>query len=94
MVCDSSKAYGLDIQRPNEILDKFIISMRVHGKRALVQFQKGIVMANNSLRNLYEDLKLYHNIQYILTRRLNQDVLENFFSFMRAMGGCNDQGRI
>jgi len=59
MVGDSSKAYGLDLQRQNEILarmDKFIISIRVHGKRALMQFQKSILMTNNSLRNLYEDL--------------------------------------
>jgi len=93
MVGDNSKAYGLDLERQNELLarmDKFILSMRVHGKQALMQFQKGILMTNCSLRNLYEDLKLHYNIQYIITRRLNQDVLENFFSFIRAMGGCND----
>ncbi|KAL4113296.1 hypothetical protein QTP88_016951 [Uroleucon formosanum] len=93
MVCDNSKAYGLDLERQNELLarmDKFILSMKVHGKQALMQFQKGILMTNYSLRNLYEDLKLHYNIQYIITRRLNQDVLENFCSFMRAMGGCND----
>lgn len=88
MVGDSSKTYGLDLQCQNEILprmDKFIISMRVYGKNALMQFQKGILMTNNSLRNLYEDLTFHYNIQYILTRHMNQDVLENFFSFMRAL---------
>jgi len=93
MVGDNSKAYGIDLERQNELLarmDKFILSMRVFGKQALMQFQKGILMSNSSLRNLYEDLKIHYNMQYIITRRLNQDVLENFFSFMIAMGGCND----
>jgi hypothetical protein len=29
-------------------------------------------------------------LEYIITRRLNQDILENFFSHVRAMGGAND----
>jgi len=93
MIGDNSKAYGLHLERQNELLarmDKFILSMRVHGKQALMQFQKSILMTNFSLRNLYEDLKLHYNMQYIMTHRLNQDVLENFFSFMKEMGECND----
>jgi len=29
-------------------------------------------------------------IDYIITRRLNQDILENLFSYVRAMGNAND----
>lgn len=30
------------------------------------------------------------DVKYILTRRLNQDILENFFSYIRSMGATND----
>jgi len=52
-------------------------------------FQKGILMSNNSLRNLFADMKEMYNIKYIIIRRLNQDVLENCFSFLREMGAAN-----
>lgn len=29
-------------------------------------------------------------IEYLITRRLNQDVIENLFSYIRRMGGTND----
>jgi hypothetical protein len=29
-------------------------------------------------------------LEYIITRKLNQDILENFFYHVRAMGGAND----
>lgn len=31
-----------------------------------------------------------HNVEYILTLRLNQDVLENVFAYIRGMGEAND----
>lgn len=90
---NNTTAYGNNIEEQNQLLDKmddFIKSMRVHGKRCLMQFQKGILLSNRSLRNLYMDMKTNYNLEYILTRRLNQDVLEIFFSFLRGMGGAND----
>ncbi|KAF0707856.1 Uncharacterized protein FWK35_00033981, partial [Aphis craccivora] len=45
---------------------------------------------NQSLRNLLIDLKLKHpDISYIITRRLNQDIVENLFSYLKAMSGAN-----
>lgn len=45
---------------------------------------------NKSLKNLLNDLKTnYKDIQYIITRRLNQDILENFFSFVKGMSRGN-----
>lgn len=47
-------------------------------------------MTNNALRLLYDDLKSQYNVSYLLTYRLNQDVIENFFGVIRAKGGLYD----
>lgn len=47
-------------------------------------------MTNKSVRLLYDQLKRDHSISYLLTYRLNQDVLENFFGIIRAKGGLQD----
>lgn len=39
---------------------------------------------------LLDDMKRSFNIQYLLTRRINQDVIENFFGVIRAKGGLHD----
>ena len=39
---------------------------------------------------MYTDLINRFNIKYILTYRLNQDVLENFFGVIRTKGGLHD----
>jgi len=44
------------------------------------------VISNTSLVNLFEDLKEY-GVSYITTRKLNQDVVENFFSYIKGMAG-------
>jgi len=70
-----------------------MLTMRVYQsecpKKTLMPFQKGILMNNNSLRNLFADMKEMYNIKYIITRRLKQDVLENCLSFLRGMGAAN-----
>lgn len=48
-------------------------------------------MANESLRNLLKDLKIeYKDIKYIMIRKVNSDVLENFFSYIKGMVGANN----
>lgn len=47
-------------------------------------------MTNTSLKLLFDDLKSQYGISYLLTYRLNQDVLENFFGVIRAKGGLHD----
>lgn len=47
-------------------------------------------MTNSSLRLLFEDLKKRFSTKYILTYRLNQDVLEIFFGAIRSKGGLHD----
>jgi len=47
-------------------------------------------VTNASLRNLLKDIKINHNdISYIKTRRVNNDVLENLFSYLKGMVGSN-----
>ena len=86
--------YGLDLQKQQQLLSKMtetITKLRVKGHKCLLPFQKGIIVSNSSLEKLFLHLKEQYNLEYILTHRLNQDVLENFFSHMRAMGAANDQ---
>lgn len=54
-------------------------------------FQNGILLSDKSLVNLYNDLKSFNtDVSYIMTNRLNQDVLENLFGYIRAMGAAHD----
>ncbi|KAF0682284.1 Uncharacterized protein FWK35_00035584, partial [Aphis craccivora] len=85
-------SYGLDIEKQNELLMKmnaFCLAMRVNlnGKPSskLLPFQKGIIISNNSLMKLYEDMKEKYDISYMTSRKLNQDVLENAFSYIKGM---------
>jgi hypothetical protein len=39
---------------------------------------------------MYKYLQETYKLEYIVTYRLNQDVLENFFSYIRGMGGANE----
>lgn len=65
-----------------------IKGLRVSGK--FLPFQKGILISCQSLKTLYNSLHERFSMSYILTRRLNQDVLEHFFSVIRQMGRCHD----
>ncbi|CAH0546285.1 unnamed protein product [Brassicogethes aeneus] len=87
------RAFGLalDIQMP--ILDKMsqvISQMKVIGRSSQLPFQKGILISNSALKMLHVELKRRFGVDYILTRRLNLDVLENFFGVIRAKGGLHD----
>ncbi|CAD7077544.1 unnamed protein product [Hermetia illucens] len=64
--------------------------LRVRGKTTLLPFQKGIIQTNNALVQLFDQLQQNCGTKYILTHRLNQDVLENFFSIIRSKGGLHD----
>ena len=53
---------------------------------AKLPFQYGILCGIKSLRSLFKEVK-NEGWEYLLTARLNQDVLENFFSQIRGLGG-------
>lgn len=92
--------FGLKLNQQMECLDKaygMISGMRckirkdsTKQRKELLPCQRGILLSINSLKRLYRDLKENFGITYILTRRLNQDPLESFFSIVRALGRTND----
>uniref|UniRef100_A0A182N2X7 Transposable element P transposase-like RNase H C-terminal domain-containing protein n=1 Tax=Anopheles dirus TaxID=7168 RepID=A0A182N2X7_9DIPT len=64
--------------------------MIVVGKQKMQIFQRSILMQITSMRMLFNDMKEKHHISYISTYKLNQDLLENFFSQLRQTGGAYD----
>lgn len=56
-------------------------------KRSLVPFQKGIIQSSRALKYLYKHLRIQLKTKYVLTRRLNQDILERIFGYLRSKGG-------
>lgn len=89
-----SKAYGLSLHEQNQVLNtmsdmvsKFFPS---RSGSTLLPFQRGIIQNNNALPLLLNHLQEKYNMPYLLTSKLNQDCLENFFSAIRAKGGLHD----
>lgn len=94
--------YGAQLAEQNKILDKaaeMISKMRKklkngYGKR--LPFQDGFLMSINALKMLYSDLtnRFPEEPIRILTYRINQDALENFFSLMRSAGSNTNPGPV
>lgn len=53
----------------------------------ILHYHLGIIISNNSLMKLYEDMKEKYDISYMTSRKLNQDVLENAYSYIKGMTG-------
>lgn len=84
--------YGIHNKEQEACLRKFYAlceRVRFGKSQHLLPFQKGFMKSIRSLFGLFNDLKPY-KIQYILTSRLNQDCLENFFSRIRGLGHFYD----
>ena len=91
----SRNAFGTDLESQKNLLCKVIdvmTKMRVCNARSssLYQFQKGVILSCLSLMGLYDMLASDYHIKYVLTRKLNQDVLEHFFGCCRQMSGHHD----
>lgn len=90
---DHGNGFGVSLEiQKNIILEvsSIILKMKVGKKTTMLPFQKGILLSNSSLIGLFEYLNITYNMTYILTSRLNQDILENFFATIRLMGATND----
>lgn len=90
---DRMKAFGLAKETQLDILNRMndtTSNMRAPKKQQMLPFQKGILISNSSLPALFNYLQEKFDIKYILTCCLNQDVIENFFSAIRAKGGLHD----
>ena len=53
-------------------------------KETELPWEHGIMCSIHSTRKLYNDLVSNGNFDFLLTSRLNQDCLENFFSGLRG----------
>ncbi len=69
---------------------KAVVKLRVVKSKSRLPFQRGIVTTVDSLRGLYKEFKVVHNGKYIMTSRLIQDCLDNFFARIRRLGGFYD----
>ena len=63
-----------------------VIGPLKNAKKEKVAFQKGIIVSIKSVLALWAELK-EEGCKFLLTRKLNQDCLENFFSAVRSLGG-------
>ncbi|KAE8741600.1 hypothetical protein FOCC_FOCC012893 [Frankliniella occidentalis] len=86
-------AYGTNLEIQEKCLDEMttlMSGMKCVGKTCLQIFQKAILLSISSLKLLRIEMESRFNKPFLLTHRLNQDVLENFFSQLRTRGGLHD----
>ena len=55
-----------------------------------IKSMKGWLVTLNAIISIWNKLKTLHNFQFLFTRRLNTDPLENFFSSIRQQSGNSD----
>ena len=74
------------LKRMLSLAENMVIGPVKNAKKEKVAFQKGIIVSIHSVLALWAELK-EEGCKYLLTRKLNQDCLENFFSAVRSLGG-------
>ena len=89
---NSKCAFGVKLEAQTAVLNKMIdimTNMRVNNssKGGFFSFQKGVILSSQSLKGLYNMIQEVFQVEYVLTRRLNQDTLEHFFGCIRQMSG-------
>lgn len=67
----------------------WLSSWKVIGTNRQIPSIKGWLLNIASLQALWEDVSSKYKLEYLLTRRINQDCLENFFCCIRKAGGNN-----
>ena len=75
-------------------MTNYISKLRVGKAIGLKPFQKAILLSNRSLKEMFLYIQDKYSsakftIQYLLTDRLNQNISENFFCYIGAMGALN-----
>ena len=82
-------AFGVHLSEQKFALNKMlqlISNCRFGQRKTLLPFQKGIIIGIQATVQLFNDLSSRFQLRYLLTARLNQDLVENFFSRIRALG--------
>ena len=85
-------AYGMCIEEQSNALNELAHlckSMRVVGKTKMLPFQNAFLISIESVKGLSNDLKK-EGFSYMMTSRVNQDVLESFFSQLRGLSKFYD----
>jgi hypothetical protein len=65
-------------------------TLQVVGGRGAIPCLSGWLLCINALKLLWSVANGEHGVSFLLTSRLNQDALENFFSLIRSRGGHRD----
>jgi hypothetical protein len=82
-------SYSQDqIELLDEVYD-IVLNMKRPGKNSIQVFQRGILLSISSLKILFSEMQRRYGIQYLLTYKVNQDILENFFGRIRCWGGTD-----
>jgi hypothetical protein len=82
-------AYGVHLEEQRGALEKMLqitVKMRAINRKGLLPFQKGIIIGIRSIIQLYQELSARFEVRYLRTVCENQDITENFFSRVRALG--------
>ena len=61
--------------------------IKIQGSRGATPCISGWQLSISAVIALWKDVKSVCGVKYLCTRKLNQDPLENCFSFIRAKGG-------
>lgn len=68
------------------------MKIRVGNAKHLLPFQRGILTSINSTRGLFNEMSgSSMRFSYILTNKVNQDVVENLFSMIRKVGALHQK---
>ena len=57
-----------------------------NSRKEMLPFQRGILCSIKAVQALWAELKV-EGFDWLATQKLNQDVIENFFSAVRSLGG-------
>ena len=86
--------YGRHLEEQNIALNKmydYVKNATVVGKETRsFPFLNGVLISIKALQALLPYVSMHYGLSYVLTHRLNQDVLENLFSQIRGMGRTHD----
>ena len=69
---------------------EWINTWKVIGARSSPPCIHGLKLSISAIIHLWTNLNTHHGFKFLMTSRLNQDCLENFFSVIRQAGGCRD----
>jgi hypothetical protein len=85
--------FGIHFEEQKNALDNMcqaVVKMRSFKHKGLLPFQRGILIGAQALLQLFDHVHHEFGVRYLRTVCLNQDVDENFFSRLRALGITDD----